>query len=127
MPFQKKLWRLDLDKEFWEDPDRSVSYLMRDMLVGRDIARLAAALKLAGVKKCSDSLLYKFANPHEEARPSFKQFILTVKITENCEPIMALSRACGMVPGPYTGNLGEDLKVFLEEWEAMHRKAQAQP
>jgi hypothetical protein len=121
--FQKKLWRLDLDKEFWEEPDRSISYLMRDMLVGRDIARLAASLKLAGVHKCSDSLLYKFANPNEEARPSFKQFILTVKLTENCEPISALARACGIVPGPYSGDLAQDLKGFLEEWQALHQKA----
>lgn len=122
MSFQRKLWRLDINKEFWEDPDKSISYLMRDLLLGRDVSRIATALKKAGIQKVSDSLLYKQANPGEDARPSLKQFLLEIKITENCDPLMALSRACGTASAPYSGDLMEDMRQFMAEWEALDRK-----
>lgn len=95
MSLQKKLYPC-FDKDFWKDLNISISYLIRDMLMGRDIARVAAALKGAGVGKCSESLLYQWANPNRpEARPPLYAFLLLIKVLEDCDPIDEIALACG--------------------------------
>jgi hypothetical protein len=113
MTVQKKLWRIRLEREFWGNLKRSISYLVRDLLVGRDVARLAARLREEGVS-CSDSLLYKWANPNDVQIPNLEQFFLLIKHTENCEPFKEVGQACGYIAVP-EGDLGEALEHLLRE------------
>lgn len=100
MSLQKKLYPC-FDKNFWKDLNVSISYLIRDLLMGRDIVRVAAALKGAGVQKCSESLLYQWANPNQpQARPSLYAFLLLIKVCEDCSPIDSINEACGKISGP---------------------------
>lgn len=116
MSFQRKLYAC-FDKDFWKDPSTSISYLVRDLITGRDIGRIVAELKKAGVNKCSDSLLYKWANPSEvDARPSLLAFLLLVKICENCGPIDSINEACGKIGVPDDDPI-EGMKFYLAEFE----------
>lgn len=116
MSLQKKLYPC-FNKDFWQDLNRSISYLIRDMLVGRDISRVAAALKGAGVKKCSDSLLYQWANPNQpDSRPSLYAFLLLVKVCEDCSPIDSIAEACGKICSP-EDDYREGAKLFTAEFE----------
>jgi len=96
MYVQKKLHPC-FSRDFWQDLPVTVSFLVRDLITGRDIPRIAAALREAGVGKCSDSLLYKWANPNDEQQPTLKAFLLLIKITENCEPLDRVNHACGKI------------------------------
>jgi hypothetical protein len=99
MNVQKKLYPV-FSRAFWHDLDASISYLVRDLLMGRDVARVARELQKAGLTKCTDSLLYKWANPNDERLPSTKALLLLIKVTENCEPIEQINEACGLVAVP---------------------------
>jgi hypothetical protein len=110
MTVQNKLWSCG-SKGFWADIDRSISFLVRDLITGRDVVRLAKALKDAGIERCSDSLLYKWANPNAEQRPSLKAFLLLVKICEDCGPIESINAACGKIGVPDDDVL-EGMKFF---------------
>jgi hypothetical protein len=120
MSLQKKLFPC-FDKDFWKDPNQSISYLVRDLLVGRDISRVAGDLKAAGVKKCSDSLLYQWANPNQpDSRPSLYAFLLLIKVCEDCSPIDSINEACGKVGVPDDDFLA-GVKYFAAEFEARQR------
>lgn len=114
MYVQKKLFPC-FDRDFWKDLPTSVSFLVRDLINGRDIPRIAARLREAGVGKCSDSLLYKWANPNDEQQPSLKAFLLLIKITENCEPLDLIIQACGKkaLPEERFGAATEALKALV--------------
>jgi hypothetical protein len=120
MAFQKKLYPC-FDKDFWANISRSISFLVHELIVGRDIPRLAQALKNAGVERCSDSLLYKWANPQiEDALPSLKAFLLLIKICENCGPIESINEACGKIGVP-DNDFREGVKCFTAEFERRER------
>jgi hypothetical protein len=124
MTVQKKLWPC-FDKDFWKDVDRSVSFLVRDLITGRDVVRLAKLLRDGGVEKCSDSLLYKWANPTDERLPSLKAFLLLIKICEDCGPVASINEACGSIAVP-NDNFLEGIKSFtaqFEQREALRRPA----
>ena len=113
MLVQKKLPHC-FDGEFWTDIPASISYLVRDMITGRDIPRVAAKLRESGVHKCSDSLLYKWANPNDEQLPSLKAFLLLIKITENCDSLDRINEACGKktIDGQEYLEIGEAVKIL---------------
>jgi hypothetical protein len=119
MTVQNKLWACG-SHEFWQDIDRSISFLVRDLITGRDVDRLVMELRKAGVERCTDSLLYKWANPNAEQAPSLKQFLLLVKITENCGPIDTINEACGKVGVP-VDDYREGIKFFTAEFEKRER------
>lgn len=119
MAFQKKIYPC-FDKEFWKDITLSISYLIRDLITGRDIARIARALREAGIVKCSDSLLYKWANPHDDATPSLKAFLLLVKICEDCGPIASINEACGSIGVP-DNDFQEAVSCLLAEYEKRNK------
>jgi hypothetical protein len=124
MNVQNKLWPCG-SHEFWLDIDRSISFLVRDLITGRDVVRLAKALRDAGVERCTDSLLYKWANPNADQTPSLKQFLLLVKICENCGPIESINEACGKVGVPDDDYL-TGVKFFTAEFEKRARLRGAQ-
>ena len=115
MTVQKKLWACG-SHEFWADIDRSISFLVRDLITGRDVDRLVKALRNAGVERCTDSLLYKWANPNAEQSPSLKQFLLLVMICENCGPVDTINEACGKVGVPDDDFLA-GVKFYAAEFE----------
>ena len=115
MTVQKKIWPYG-SHEFWQDIDQSISYLVRDLITGRDVAWMAQELRKAGVQRCTDSLLYKWANPMAEQKPSLKQFLLLIKICEDCRPIESINAACGKIGVP-DGDYREGIKVFTAEFE----------
>lgn len=119
MTVQKKLYPV-FSQEFWQDIDRSISFLVRDLITGRDVVRLAQELRKAGVERCTDSLLYKWANPNADQNPSLKQFLLLVKITENCEPIETINSACGTIACP-DDDYREGIRHFDREFERRER------
>lgn len=119
MPFQRKLYPC-FDKDFWKDLPLSISYLVRDLITGRDIGRLARALRDAGITKCSDSLLYKWANPNDEALPSLRAFLLLIKLCENCGPIDSIAEACGKITVP-DDDAVESMRQLLAEFEKRGR------
>jgi hypothetical protein len=119
MTVQNKLWACG-SHEFWQDIDRSISFLVRDLITGRDVDRLVRELRKAGVERCTDSLLYKWANPNAEQSPSLKQFLLLVKICENCGPIEAINEACGKVGVPDDDFLA-GVKFYAAEFEKRNR------
>lgn len=99
--------------------------MVRDLITGRDVPRLAKALKDAGVERCSDSLLYKWANPNaDEALPSLKAFLLLVKICENCGPIETINEACGKIGVPDDDFLA-GVKFYAAEFEKRGRGKQS--
>jgi hypothetical protein len=116
---QKKLWACG-SHEFWQDIDRSISFLVRDLITGRDVARLAQELRKAGVTKCTDSLLYKWTNPEDERLPSSKALLLLIKITENCGPIESINEACGIIGVPDC-DYREGIRHFDREFEKRER------
>ena len=115
MTVQKKLYPV-FSQEFWQDIDRSISFLVRDLITGRDVVRLAKSLRDAGVERCTDSLLYKWSNPNAEQAPSLKAFILLVKICENCGPIDSINEACGKIAVP-DDDYREGVRAFDREFE----------
>ena len=119
MTVQNKLWSCG-SHEFWQDIDRSISFLVRDLITGRDVARLAMELRKAGVSKCTDSLLYKWSNPEDERIPNSKALLLLIKITENCSPVDRINEACGKVGVP-DDDLLEGMKFFMAEFEKRER------
>jgi hypothetical protein len=120
MLLQKKLYPC-FDKDFWKDLTPSISYLIHDLISGRDIPRLARLLKEAGITRCSDSLLYRWANPNDaDALPSLRAFLLLVKITENCGPIESINEACGKIGVP-DDDYREGVKFFTAEFEKRER------
>lgn len=116
MTVQNKLWA----GEFWQDIDQSVSYLVRDLITGRDVNWLVTELRRAGVERCTDSLLYKWANPNAEQQPSLKQFLLLIKITENCQPLEMVNEACGLIACP-ARDYREGIRYFDREFEKRER------
>lgn len=119
MSVQNKLWPCG-SHEFWRDLDRSISYLVRDLITGRDMTRLARQLREAGVEKCSDSLLYKWANPEDERIPNSKALLLLIKITENCGPVASINEACGTIAVPDDDFLA-GVKFYAAEFEKRAR------
>jgi hypothetical protein len=115
MIVQKKLACFEAD--FWRDLPQSISWLVRDLITGRDVPRIAAKLRELGVEKCSDSLLYKWANPNEPHLPSFKAFLLLIKITENCTPVDTISPACGMAAIMVNGDPAASLRALAAALE----------
>jgi hypothetical protein len=124
MSVQNKLWACG-SHEFWQDIDRSVSFLVRDLITGRDVARIAKALRDNGVERCSDSLLYKWANPEDERLPSSKALLLLIKITENCGPVETINAACGIIGCP-DHDYREGIRHFDREFEKRERMRGAQ-
>jgi sugar phosphate isomerase/epimerase len=94
--------------------------MVRDLIAGRDVDRLAVELRKAGVERCTDSLLYKWANPNAEQKPSIKGFLLLVKICENCGPIDTINEACGKVGVP-DDDYREGIKAYTAEFEKRER------
>jgi len=88
------------ESDFWKDLDSSISFMVRDLILGRDIPRIVQGLRKAGVQRCSESLLYAWANPNKDQLPSLKTFLLIIKICEDCSPIDAINEACGKIAGP---------------------------
>lgn len=125
MTVQNKLWACG-SHEFWQDIDRSISFLIRDLITGRDVARLVQDLKRAGVERVTDSLLYKWANPNADQNPSLKQFLLLVKVCENCGPIESINEACGKIGVP-DDNYREGIRTFDREFEKRERMRGARP
>ena len=125
MIVQNKLWACS-SHEFWQDIDRSISFLVRDLITGRDVVRLAKTLRNSGVERCTDSLLYKWANPNADQAPSLKQFLLLVKICENCGPIESINAACGKIGVP-DDDLLEGMKFFMAEFEKRSRQRVVTP
>lgn len=119
MNVQKKLWPCS-SHEFWRDIDRSLSFLVRDLITGRDVARLARSLRDAGVERCTDSLLYKWANPEDERIPNSKALLLLIKITENCGPVASINEACGTIAVPDDDFLA-GIKAYTAEFEKRSR------
>ena len=119
MPVQNNLWAC-ASHEFWADIDRSISFLVRDLITGRDVVRLAKSLRDAGVERCTDSLLYKWANPNADQTPSLKQFLLLVKICENCGPIESINAACGTIGVP-DHDYREGILHFDREFEKRNK------
>jgi len=119
MTVQKKLWPV-FSSSFWQDIDCSVSYLVQDLIKGRDLTRLAAALRKAGVQKCTDSLIYKWANPEDERLPNAKALLLLIKITEDCTPIESINEACGIIGVPDC-DYREGIRHFDREFERRER------
>lgn len=119
MAIQKKLWATELNRDWWKDIDRSISWLVRDLITYSDPPDLATKLKKDGVGKVSDNLIYCWANPGREQLPSLKQFLLLVKHTENCEPLKTIVEACGYVVVP-----GHDLQIALKELVRAYDKKQ---
>jgi hypothetical protein len=119
MTVQNKLWSCS-SHEFWQDIDRSISFLVRDLITGRDVARLAEQLRKSGVERCSDSLLYKWANPADEHLPSSKALLLLIKVTENCGPVDTINEACSKVGVP-DGDFLEGVRFFMAEFEKRER------
>lgn len=119
MTVQNKLYPV-FSQEFWQDIDRSISFLVRDLITGRDVSRLALELRKSGVDRCTDSLLYKWANPNAEQAPSLKQFLLLTKICENCGPIDLIAGACGLIACP-DHDYREGLRHFDREFEKRER------
>lgn len=113
---QKKLWAINLSCEFWQNLKKSISYLVRDLLLGRDVARIAAKIRNEGVQ-CSDSLIYAWANPNDIRIPNLEQFLLLVKHTENCEALKEIGQACGYIPVPRIEPL-EAMAILLNALEA---------
>lgn len=109
---QKKFWQINLNSEFWKNPKRSISYLVRDLLLGRDVARIAAKIREHTVQ-CSDSLLYAWANPTDIRIPNMEQFLLLIKVTENCQPLQEIGEACGYIPVPRVEPL-EAMQILLK-------------
>lgn len=118
MSVQNKLWACG-SHEFWQDLDRSISFMVRDLITGRDVARIAAQLRKAGVR-CTDSLLYKWANPEDERIPNSKALLLLIKITENCGPIDRINEGCGKIGVP-DDDYREGIKIFTAEFEKRER------
>jgi hypothetical protein len=119
MTVQNKLWACG-SHEFWQDIDRSISFLVRDLITGRDVDRLAVALRKAGVDRCTDSLLYKWANPNAEQKPSLKAFLLLIRICENCAPVDTINEACGKIACP-DHDYREGVRHFDREFEKRER------
>ena len=119
MTVQKKLWPV-FSHIFWQDLQRSISYLVRDLITGRDVARLAQKLKDSGVERVTDSLIYKWANPEDERLPSTKALLLLIKLAEDCGPIERLNEACGLIGVPEF-DYREGIKLFTVEFEARER------
>ena len=119
MTVQNKLWSCG-SHEFWQDIDRSISFLVRDLITGRDVDRLVVELRKSGVERCTDSLLYKWANPNAEQAPSLKQFLLLVKICENCGPVESINEACGCIGVP-AHDYREGVKYYTAEYEKRER------
>jgi hypothetical protein len=116
---QKKLWACG-SREFWQDIDRSISFLVHNLITGQNVARLAAELRKAGVQKCTDSLLYKWSNPEDERLPSTKALLLLIKITENCAPVESINEGCGIIGVPDC-DYREGVKHFTAEFEKRER------
>jgi hypothetical protein len=123
MSVQNKLWACG-SHEFWQDIDRSISFLVRDLITGRDVARLAAELRKAGLQKCTDSLVYKWANPEDERLPNSKALLLLIKITENCAPIESINEACGIIGVP-AHDYREGIRHYDREFEKRERLKEA--
>ncbi len=119
MSVQKKFWSCG-SHIFWQDIGRSISFLVRDLITGRDVARLAAELRKAGVERCTDSLVYKWANSEDERLPSSKALLLLIKITENCGPIESINEACGIIGCP-DHDYREGVRHFDREFEKRER------
>jgi hypothetical protein len=119
MTVQNKLWACG-SHESWQDLDRFISFLVHDLIAGRDVDRLAVALRKAGVERCTDSLLYKWASPNAEQKPSLKAFLLLVKICENCGPIESINEACGIIGVP-DYDYREGVRHFDREFEKRER------
>jgi hypothetical protein len=66
--------------------DQALSLLIREMIRGHFVPQLVVALKAGGIKRCSLSLIYKWADPKLPHLPSLKQFILLAQATEKLEP-----------------------------------------
>jgi hypothetical protein len=105
---------------FWDDLDLSISLMVQELLDGQVIDELVDKLKDAGVQRISSSLLYKWANPNAEQAPSLKQFLLLVKICENCGPIESINEACGKVGVPDDDFLA-GVKFYAAEFEKRGR------
>ena len=96
MQFQRKLYPC-FEKDFWQDLNKSLSHMIKDMLIGRDISRVAKSLREAGIPKCSDSLLYKWSNPNDDTLPALRAFMVLIKTCEDCSPIDSMAEACGKI------------------------------
>ena len=97
---------------FWEDLDASIAELVRELLIGRDVAQVAGKLKK------SDDLLYKWANPNCEQQPSLKQFLKLMRLTGDYRPLARLAAAGGLVVAPKQGSPAAILRQLAEAWEA---------
>jgi hypothetical protein len=113
MAFQKK-FSGPFDQhapEFWGDLPRAISFMIRDLLFGRNIARVAQLLGK------TDSLLYKWADPSQEALPNALQLFQLITITENCQPVVSAAQACGydLVPRGLTDLEAMDCLVKIRK------------
>lgn len=91
---QKKLF---FERDFWKDLHRSISFLVRDLVFQPHVKMswLVNELKKAGVHRCSEQLIYAWADPEKDQLPSLRAFLLLIKITENCIPVDTINHACG--------------------------------
>ena len=119
MSFQKKLYPC-FDKDFWQDLNKSLSHIIKDLLLGRDISRVAKSLRDAGISKCSDSLLYKWSNPNDDTLPALRAFMLLIKICEDCSPVDSLGEACGKIACP-DHDYREGIRHYDREFEKRER------
>lgn len=97
--------------DFWEDLEGSVANLVRDLLMGRDVTRLAAKLGK------SDDLLYKWANPNCGQLPSLIQFLRLMRLAGDYTPLDRLAAAAGRVTAAKGAGPAEMLRRLAAQLE----------
>jgi hypothetical protein len=111
MTVQKKLPYIfeQSDPEWWKDIQVTISRIVRDLLFGRHVARIAGQLGK------TDSLLYKWAHEDEPQLPNAEQLFTLTVLTEDCSWVVRMAKACGYDVVPRDLGDLEAVEYFLKE------------